>query len=212
MTSSSTVGTGRRYRLRPDLVAALSGELAEKTEPATIVEAVGLVRLAVGIENVVVQVPLALTEPVGLDMAEPDDGAVVRVQWATGEFVAERRDDLTKNGVENWLATDECSYAWHEFCAMPGVSITVLVPRDEHEPVTLPVKLGNTGGVERSALSGCAAYMTMRGASAHLASGAARLAGRALITAADEWDAEQAEPSHAGFSINGRRTQADNGE
>lgn len=126
MTSSSTVGTGRRYRLRPDLLTALSGDLPSQHESEA-----GFVRLVAGIENVVIHVPRSLTEPVGLDMAEPPDGTVVRVMWREGSMpvVAERDDKGATEADERWHGADGLHYRWHEFAH--AASITVLEPRDD---------------------------------------------------------------------------------
>lgn len=176
MTSSSTVGTGRRYRLtaigREAMKAALDADVLGPGDA---------------------WIPSDLTEPVGLDMAEPDNGTVVLVSWrveidgSTRQMVAQRRDFEAPNV---WRSIGNGSWTWSRFCALPGVSITVLVPRDDDLR-------------ERVAA-----------ARATAAEKATNLTERTPIGAVHAYyrDVFADLLGESGWSINGRRPQADDGE
>lgn len=180
---SASVGTGRRYRL-PD---ELGGGEITATERQNGYAGVPEYLLPGGF-TLFAPKGHPLT-PVGLDMAEPGPGVAVLVGWTDGEFVAYQPRDLPA-GMVHWDATTGRSYTWDELCALPDVSITVLVPRDDDLR-------------ERVAA-----------ARATAAEKATNLTERTPIGAVHAYyrDVFADLLAESGWSINGRRPQADDGE
>lgn len=112
MTSSSTVGT--RYRLTEEGRLSLQAFLNA--------EALFVHDLS---DPFVRAIPSNWLEPVGLDMAEPDDGAVVRIEYRSGFVVVARKEG------PHWSVTGQLTARnWGELLD-GAVSITVLVPQPE---------------------------------------------------------------------------------
>jgi hypothetical protein len=192
---------GRRYRIRdkniPDEHKQVFDRRVDLEDGRSVV-----VRVEDADDSHRLIVPSSWLEPVGLDMAEPADGTVVRVTWQDGghSVVAERFDKGAPPSGENWHETTGLKYSWHEFTSQ-AVSITVLEPRRQVEPVTLPLTVEATSKrlpkvfLEHSQLPEFAARLALHGPtdsiSRTLLAVDARTIAAALVQLADEWDAER---------------------
>lgn len=140
------------------------------------------------------KVPRQWLEPVGLDMAEPDDGTIVLIERKSGSPVLGWRRDRDPrnpgNPVCRWHVAG-IIYAWPNVL-LDAVSITVLVPRDDDLRTRLAAARDEAG--EK------ADNITSR-----------HVVGTTHAYYRDVMHALLHDLPAAGFSINGR-TQADSGE